>query len=87
MKFSVKDFVSECEQIRGTLRICLHLLKTSLTENFIVGAVFLLFYFSLGKNGFRKRISKMMVGVETFYWKNTCNGELLKVNFIPKTLH
>ena len=35
MKFSVKDFFSKCEQIRSFLRICSHLLKKFLTENFI----------------------------------------------------
>ena len=32
MKFSIKDFFSKCDQI---LRIWSHLLKKSLTENFI----------------------------------------------------
>ena len=31
IKFSVKDFFIECEQIRGTLLIWSHLLKKSLT--------------------------------------------------------
>ena len=35
MKFSFKDFFSKCDQIRRKLRIWLHLLKKSLTENFI----------------------------------------------------
>ena len=35
MKFSIKDFVSKCDQIHKKLRILLHLLKKSLTENFI----------------------------------------------------
>ena len=40
MKFSVKDLFSKCDQIRRKLRIWLHLLKKSLTENFIFCAVF-----------------------------------------------
>ena len=40
MKFSIKDFVSKCDQICSFLRIWSHLLKKSLTENFIVCAVF-----------------------------------------------
>ena len=35
MKFIIKDFFSKCEEIRRKLRIWSHLLKTSLTENFI----------------------------------------------------
>ena len=39
MKFSIRDFVSKCVQIRRKLRIWLHLLKKSLMENFIFCAV------------------------------------------------
>ena len=39
MKFSVEDFFSKCDQIRSFLRIRAHLLKKSLTENFIFFAV------------------------------------------------
>ena len=35
LKFSVKDFLSKCEQIHSFLRIFTHLLKKYLTENFI----------------------------------------------------
>ena len=35
IKFSIKDFLSKCEQIRSFLRIWSHLLKKSLMENFI----------------------------------------------------
>ena len=35
MKFSIKDFFSKCDQIRRKLWIWSHLLKESLTENFI----------------------------------------------------
>ena len=35
MKFFLKDFFSQCDQIRGFLRIWLHLLKKSQMENFI----------------------------------------------------
>ena len=34
MKFSIKDFLSKCDQIRSFLRIWSHLLKKSLMENF-----------------------------------------------------
>ena len=42
MKFSVKIFFTKTEQIHGKLRSCSHLLKQSLTENFIFCAVRLL---------------------------------------------
>ena len=34
MMFSIKDFLSKCDQIRRKLRIWSHLLKKSLMENF-----------------------------------------------------
>ena len=39
MKFFIKDFFSKCDQICSFLRICSHLLKKSLIENFIFCAV------------------------------------------------
>ena len=39
LKFSIKNFFSECDQIRRNLRIWAHLLKKSLMENFIFCAV------------------------------------------------
>ena len=35
VKFSDEDFFSKCEQIHSFLRICSHLIKKFLTENFI----------------------------------------------------
>ena len=40
MKFAIKDFFSKCDQIRSFLRICSHLLKKSLMENFTFRAVY-----------------------------------------------
>ena len=40
MKFPIKDFFSKCDQIRKKLRSWLHLLKESLTENFIFSGVY-----------------------------------------------
>ena len=40
MKYSVKDFFNKCDQIRRKLRIWSHLLKKSLTKNFIFCAVY-----------------------------------------------
>ena len=42
MNFPIKDFFSKCDQIRSSLRIWSHLLKKSLTENFIFYAVFMI---------------------------------------------
>ena len=39
MKFSIKDFFSNCDQIRRKLQIWLLLLKKSLIENFIFSDV------------------------------------------------
>ena len=39
MKFSITDFFSKCDQIHSKLRIWSHLLKKSVTENFIFCAV------------------------------------------------
>ena len=39
MKFSIKDFISKCDQIRRKLQIREHLLKKSLMENFTFYAV------------------------------------------------
>ena len=39
MKFSMKDFFSKCDQMFKRLRIWSHLLKKSLIQNFIFGAV------------------------------------------------
>ena len=39
MKFSIKDFFSECNQFRRKLQIWTHLLNKSLMENFIFCAV------------------------------------------------
>ena len=39
MKFFIKDFFSKYDEIRSFLRICSHLLKKSLMENFIFCAV------------------------------------------------
>ena len=40
MKFSIKDFLSKCDQIRSFLRIWSDLLKKSLIENFIFCAMY-----------------------------------------------
>ena len=42
MKFSINNFFSKCDKICSFLRICSHLLKKSLKENFIFCAMILL---------------------------------------------
>ena len=44
VKFSIKDFFSECDQNRSFLWIWSHLLKKSLMENFIFCAVWSVYY-------------------------------------------
>ena len=39
IKLSINDFFSQCDQIRSFQQIWSHLLKKSLTENFIFSAV------------------------------------------------
>ena len=39
MKFSIKDFFNNCDQVGSKLRFWSHLLKKSLEENFIFCAV------------------------------------------------
>ena len=41
MKFPIKVFFTKCDQIRRKLRICSHLLKKSLMQNFIFCAMYL----------------------------------------------
>ena len=38
MKFSIKEVISKCDQVRRKLRIWSHLLKKPLIENLIFGA-------------------------------------------------
>ena len=44
MKFSIKDLLSKCDQIRSFQHIWSHLLKKSLMENFIFCVVNVLQY-------------------------------------------
>ena len=48
MKFSIKDFISKCDQILSFLQIWSHLLEKSLMENFIFCAVQNNFPFRIG---------------------------------------
>ena len=48
MKFSIKEFVSKCNQICCFCRIRSHLLKKSLMENFIFSAVIIDYQYNKG---------------------------------------
>ena len=52
MKFSIKDLLGKCDQILRKLWIWSHLLKKSLTENFIFCAVTL-----VSKGGISYRVA------------------------------
>ena len=57
MKFSIKDFFSKCDLIRGKLQIWSYLLTKSLMKNFIFCAVTI--------NKFNKSIVSAMIHPET----------------------
>ena len=59
MKFSIKDFFSKCDQIRGIFRIWSHLLKKSLMEN-------LNFLCSVKVNFFKIQSEVMLIGWSNF---------------------
>ena len=58
MKFSIKNFLSKCDQIHRKLRIWSHLLKKSWTENFIFCAVVLSKYSKVSKKSVLKNFVK-----------------------------
>ena len=62
MNFSIKDFSSRCDQIRRKLRIWSHLLKKSLTENFIFAQCLLLRCYLICRCAFRK-LSNIYSGI------------------------
>ena len=72
MKFSIKDFFSECDQIRSFPRIWSHLLKKSLMESFIFCAVNVLQYLkffnlltsTINKNFIHKNVFKALFSTE-----------------------
>ena len=68
MKFSIKDFVSKCDQICSFLQILSHLKKKSLMKNFIFCAVCLAFLY---KNKFTNLKFLARIWRVTFYRKNS----------------
>ena len=77
MKFSIKDFFSNCDQIRSFLRIWSHLLKKSLMENVIFLCSVLKTLVNLSK--IRKQKSKdLQLNKKT--WKRAVN-QIVPRNF------
>ena len=70
MKFSIMDFFNKCDQIHGKLPIYLHLLKKSLTENFV---------FLCSKVMFRKVTHQILKGIS---WNITAKNWLIFYNFL-----
>ena len=58
MKFSIKDFLCICDQIRSFFRIWSHLLKKSLMENFIFCAVY---FWRFVSQFFPERVKKLVI--------------------------
>ena len=66
MKFPIKDFFSECDQIRSFLRIWSHLLKKSLMGNFIFCAVHVVYIFKMARDFYEDFDTLTKNSVETF---------------------
>ena len=73
MKFSIKDVLSKCDQIRKKLWIWSHLLKKSLMENFIFCAVDVLIEYSDMKEAI-----KNPKGIIVIIYKYCFNGVVLQ---------
>ena len=74
MKFFIKDFFSKCEQIRRKLRIWSHLLKKSLMENLIFGAVG-------GSRMVKKKSHRLILDRLLIFGGTSNTGESYRVNF------
>ena len=71
-KFFIKNFLSKCVQIRRKLRICSHLLKKSLMENLIFGAVG-------GSRKVKKKSHKLILDGLLIFGGTSNTGESLSV--------
>ena len=63
MTFSIKDFISKCDQIRSLLRIWFHLLNKSSMENLILCAVYYNKFCSKWKEN-------IFITCQSFMWEN-----------------
>ena len=75
VKFSIKDFLSKCDQIRSFQQICSHLLKKSLIENFI--------FLAMSSKLKIQRFSHYQTHIKQKLWKDvlsTCVYGRIKTN-------
>ena len=72
----VEDFFSECGQVRRKLRICTHLLKNSLTENFTFWVVVAI-----------QSCSENKCNLDNFFLINTNGGEICNRSSHSQTLY
>ena len=69
MKFFIKHFFSNCDQIRSFLKIWSHLLKKSLKENFVFCAVYIVYIWH------NLNISLFLIC--SYVWRNILKSEIL----------
>ena len=92
MKFSIKDYISKCDQIHSFLRIWSHLLKKFLMENFIFSAVYriLWLYFIQSCEIFSKIFNgpQNLFIFPTFVYKNIKHKthSLLNISYLSSAL-
>ena len=75
-EFCIKDFFSKCKQIRSFLRMCLHLLRKSLTEKLNFRVVIFAktdwnkrpLLFSAKKRSYRLQFSKCWENLHEFFF-------------------
>ena len=85
MKFLIKDFSSKCDQVRKKLWIWSHLLKKTLTENFIFYAVKVRKNISLGI--FFLKLLKMRYTVHGINCKFlACESQTVILRYYDKVL-
>ena len=76
MKFSINAFFIKCDQIRNVLRIWSHLLKKSLTENFIFCAV----YIPSKHSSWWRRLEDVLKTSFVFVFRRRLQDVLVKTN-------
>ena len=86
IKFSIKDFFSKCDQIRGFLRIWSYLLKKSLTENFIFCEVAFCklrcLRFCVSSDKWKTTVAMILLAIwDTFLCKSNCNFNSCKFSY------
>ena len=93
MKFSIKHFFSECDQIRSFLRIWSHLLKKLLMENFVFCAVETCLRCTDQLKQITKAWEKMLKPIKSTFWKKlfrrfeTLNLTFFMQNSLKPVIH